>query len=650
VNRITLRQALRRTYLTVDARSLGLARVLIGAVLLVDLLRRVPLIDVLYTNVGLLPNHTMLWRPPLPRLISVFFAVSLPHEAIIVFAICFVSFFCFMIGWRTRAFHLLSFLLATSLHNRVTFVENWGSVALGACMVWTAFMPLGRRFSVDAVLASMRAHAGEGPDDLAPARVLAQVEPQPDEQPFVSLAVLGVLLQIAVIYGFNYVQKAGPTWREGSAVHYVLWQERIVTPLGLWARMNLPLAFTKTLTFATLVTEALAPVLVLTPFLSRWARGLAVLALSAFHIGLALLINLGIFSAAMLCFMPMLLDAAHWRLLARLVPTRGRRRLVFYDAGCGVCFHVVRVLARLDVHRRLGFIANQDRAALPEGVDPALLESTILVVDPARNRRWTRADAFAEILAALPFGRLGAWVLRVPGLRAIAGAAYDLFARNRTAISGWLGLAACGVPGAAAPPRPLPPPRTPLGAWLRGRLPLVRELGVVLVAVIFCADLTVVNAAMPAALRWGHRPQWMAYAVMYPRIFQSWSMFSPDAPYGDEMMVIDAITRDGRHVDPFNEVASRVATLPVEGQIPPRLGQSSFMCDYALKIPEAGSYFQALIEWVQRYPVRTGRARDQIVSFTAWKVEQASPAPGQTQPSFFRKQMFLQWPPQTGAR
>jgi predicted DCC family thiol-disulfide oxidoreductase YuxK len=666
VNLSALRQALTRTYLTIDPRSLGLCRIVLGVVLIIDLARRVPYVRAFYTNDGLLPNHTVLWRPPLPRLFSVFFPVSLMHEAVLVFIICFLCFFFLMIGWRTRLFHLLSFAMTTSLHNRVLFAENWGAVALGALMVWTAFLPLGRRFSVDAVLSSMRAHAGETPDDLGPARVGEQTAP--DNRPVVSLAVLGILLQLAAIYWFNFVHKSGATWKTGTAVHYVLWQERIVTVLGLWVRTHLPFAFTKALTHGTLLAESAAPFLILTPIFWRWTRPLAAVVLAGLHIGIALFVNLGIFSGAMVAFFPLLLDTSTWQAMNRLVPRRGRRRTVFYDAGCGVCFWTTRVIARLDVHRRLTWISNADRAALPEGVDPELLEKTILVIDydgdpdrvpkpprdgalqaePAgspreRGRRWTRAAAFAEIFGTLPFGRFWAWPLRVPGLGALANLAYDAFARNRTTISTWLGLAACGIPGAPAPVRSKPQP-IPLVTWLRGRLPLLREAGVAMVMLVFWSDLSIANAAMPEALRWRSRPAWFEPAVMYPHIFQGWSMFSPEAPLSDEMVVIDAVTRDGRHVDPLNELGSRVASLPVTGQIPPRLGHVSLICDYTLRIPEAGSYFQALIEWVLRYPQRTGRKGDEIVSFEAWKVEQTSPPPGGQQPTDFRRHLFLRWP------
>jgi predicted DCC family thiol-disulfide oxidoreductase YuxK len=638
VNRAAIVKELRRTYLELDPRTLALGRIFFALVLIGDLLRRIPILNEFYTNAGILPNHTVLWRPPVPRLFSFFFMVSLPEEAAIWFAICFFCFFCFLIGWRTRLFHVLSFVMTTSLHNRMLFAENWGGVAIGALMVWTLFLPMGRRFSVDAVLASMRARRGETPEDLA-----AGVPP-PDNTPARSLAVLCLLIQIAIIYWFNYVHKSGQTWKDGTAVYYVLHQERIITWLGLQIREHFPFWVTKLLTHGTLVVEKAVPFLVLTPIFWRWTRPLALVLLVGLHTSIAGMVNLGIFSAAMIAYDPFLLDRVHWEWFGRLVPRTRRARVVFYDVDCGVCFLIARVLARLDVQRRLRFVSNQDAAALPADVDRELLDKTILVIDPeAPARRWTRADACAEIFRALPFGGLWSWPLRLPGLNALAGAAYDLFARNRTRISTWLGLAACGVPGA---PRALPPakPVTPLRTWVRGRLPLVRELGIALVFVIMAAEVSVANPSVPRALRFEHRPDWMVSAVMYPHIFQGWSLFSPEAPLSDETVVVDAVTRDGRHVDPYNEVGSRVSSLPVNA-VPVRLGHDSFWCDYTLRIPDAPQYHQALLEWILRYPERTGRPEDTIVRFEAYVVWQDSPKPGEARvPTNIRPRRFLRWP------
>jgi predicted DCC family thiol-disulfide oxidoreductase YuxK len=610
----------------------------LAGVLVVNLLRRVPWLRDLYTNVGLLPNHTELWRPWQPRMFSVFFMASRKEEAAVLFALALFCYACLAIGWRTRLFHLLSFAMTTSLHERNLIAENGGTVALATLMVWTAFLPLGRRFSIDALLADLRARSEERPSDLTAGA------PPADARPAVSLAALGILLQLAAVYWFNFVHKSGTTWRAGTAIHYVLHQERIVTSLGLWARTHVPFAVTQGLTFATLGIEAAAPFLILSPVLWRQSRLLAIALLSALHVGIALLVNVGIFSAAMMAFYPLLIDGAVWDKAARFVPMRGRRRRVLYDAGCGVCFEVVRVLARLDVFRRLTWVPSDEPGALPAGVDPSMAERTILVVDPETGRSWTRAEAFAQIFAALPLGRLWAWVFLVPGLRAVAGVSYDAFARNRTVISTWLGLAACStspLPSAAGGWQPTGP--SLLGEWVQARVPRVREAAVAFTLVVLGADLSVSNSAIPAPLRWAHRPEWMAALIQYTHASEGWSMFSPEAPVYDMMIVVDAVTRDGRHVDPYNEVGSRVHALPVV-DIPPRLGHDSMFCDYTLHIPGAGAYHQALLEWIQRYPERTGNPNDALVSFEVIKLEHTPPAPGQTQATDVRRSTFLKWP------
>ena len=637
---------LRRTYFELDPRTLAFGRIFFALVLIGDLLRRIPWLREFYTNAGILPNHTVLWRPPVERLFSFFFMSSLPEESALWFLICFFCFFCFLIGWRTRLFHVLSFVMTTSLHNRMLFAENWGGVAIGALMVWTMFLPTGRRFSVDAVLASMRARRDETPEDLE-TRL-----PEPDNTRVRSLAVCALLVQIAIIYWFNFVHKSGQTWKDGSAVYYVLHQERIITWLGLQIREHIPYKVTELLSRGTLVVEAAAPFLILTPVFWRWTRPLAILLLFGLHTSIAAMVNLGIFSAAMIAYEPFLLDTVQWQLFGRLVPRKRRARVVYYDTDCGVCFLIARVLARLDVHRRLSFVSSRKAAALD--VDREVFDRTIVVVDPEEPARepgtgraarvWTRADACAEILRALPFGGLWSWPLRLPGLNALANVGYDWFSRNRTGMSTWLGLAACGVPGA---PRPnsmtTAPEPTPLGAWVRAKLPLVRELCVAVVVVIMGAEVSVANPSIPRAFRWEHRPQWMVAAVMYPHIFQGWSLFSPEAPLSDETVFVDAVTRDGRHVDPYNEAGSRVSSLPVD-RIPVRLGHDSFWCDYTLRIPDAPQYHQALLEWILRYHERTGRDQDAIVRFEAFVLWQDSPKPGETEPTNIRKRRFLRYP------
>src|SRR5262249_52869160 len=97
-------------YLTVDARSLGLGRIVLSLILLIDLLRRIPDLTLFYSNQGLIPNHMMLWRPPTQWMFSFFFVLSHPDEVAVGFAVCGLVYLLLMLGWHTRLMHFLALI------------------------------------------------------------------------------------------------------------------------------------------------------------------------------------------------------------------------------------------------------------------------------------------------------------------------------------------------------------------------------------------------------------------------------------------------------------------------------------------------------------------------------------------------------------
>ncbi len=79
-------------------------------------------------------------------------------------------------------------------------------------------------------------------------------------------------------------------------------------------------------------------------------------------------------------------------------------------------------------------------------------------------------------------------------------------------------------------------------------------------------------------------------------------------------------------------------------RFPSRLDNDSFFFNYSVRIPDQGVYHQAFLEWILRYPIRTGHPGDRIVRFDAYKIENDSPPPGETSPRNVRKQVFLSYP------
>src|SRR5258707_12277529 len=124
-------------------------------------------------------------------------------------------------------------------------------------------------------------------------------------------------------------------------------------------------------------------------------------------------------------------------------------------------------------------------------------------------------------------------------------------------------------PGGAAAHAVLAADRGPSPAriWLRRALAVVREVSVIVLLVCCTSQLLIENNAIPQRLKL-KQPKWITQIIWYPRLTQGWQMFSPDAPTGERLLYVDAVTFGGRHVDPLNEVASRGSSVPVT-QIPP---------------------------------------------------------------------------------
>ena len=88
------------------------------------------------------------------------------------------------------------------------------------------------------------------------------------------------------------------------------------------------------------------------------------------------------------------------------------------------------------------------------------------------------------------------------------------------------------------------------------------------------------------------QPRFMHVTAIYLQAFQGWSMYAPDPPPGDINIFVDALTRDGRHVDPFNAAAS--LGNPLTGaEIQPHLGQDVLFFAYVLRLPWTPNYWTA---------------------------------------------------------
>jgi len=287
------KQFIRDGFFSIDTRTLGFSRIAIALLLLFDLAKRAPELSIWFSEEGIIPNSMLAARPLRPYGYSFFFYLDSMTELRIAFALVALVYLCFLAGFLTRIMHVLAWVCLISIHIRTDVVANGGDYVLGDLVLWTAFLPMGATFSVDAW---RRERSGKPP--LA--------------SPHVSVAVFVTLFQLAIIYFFNAIHKGGETWRDGTAVYWLAQQERIVTFAGLWMRENLPLWFFQGLAYGTLVIEILLAFLVLSPWGRPWTRRAAILGIAVLHLGIATVSNVGLFSITMIVYSTLLISTEDW--------------------------------------------------------------------------------------------------------------------------------------------------------------------------------------------------------------------------------------------------------------------------------------------------------------------------------------------------
>ncbi len=259
---------------SIDARVVALFRIVFGALLLVDMLERVPDLFTFYSDHGLLPRALLLdgmvraWR------FSLFDAVGSPALVAVVFGLGCVAIAAMALGYRTRLATFVAWLFVLSLHERNLVVLDSGDTVLRLLCFWLIFADSGAIWSLDARLGR---RAARPLIPILPVRVMQ--------------------LQVAVIYLFAALLKNGATWQQGTAIFHAMQLGDWVRPLGRWL-LQYP-AVCELLTRSTLVVEAGFVVLAFSPILPTVMRGLAILSILGLHAGIFLTMRVGMFSIVM---------------------------------------------------------------------------------------------------------------------------------------------------------------------------------------------------------------------------------------------------------------------------------------------------------------------------------------------------------------
>lgn len=629
---------LRDTYGSADPRSLALFRVALAGLLFVDVARRWPDVEAHYSNLGWLTNHYALFRPMSSHLFSVYLAFSTPTEVKVMMSIHLFVILLLMVGFRTRLMQVLVAILTVSISSRNIMLENGGWVVLTELVIWSTFLPLGRRFSVDALLASMRARR-----EATPAALNDRTLPVRDTTPVVSLAVAALIFQWVVIYYFNVVHKSGPEWRNGTAVYYFFQQDRMVTGLGAWVRDFTPFVVYRVMTYSTLIIESLIALLLASPFRAPLTRMIAWGLCATLHLSIDAVVQLGPFSWAMVTMFWVLIPREAWDQLGPRLARRYPLRELCFDAASGFWVSFCRVVKRLDVLGNVKFVPvspplmNEEeeeddeererdgetvRATEPGAPVDALARAvgqTLVVVDPKDGSRHQGLGALLRLADAIPLGTLLVLPARIPGISELVERRLERRARQRGEADAYYEVET--LPGSSE--AFAPPPSQAALSFDRARF-FTREALVAVLVVCCGSQVLIENRAVPKWLKPTNRPEWMTAIVVYPRVFQGWSMFAPSPPADDGRMVVDGVTKDGRKLDPLTGQAPSFEVQPKEG-----FRMNQIWGDFHRRIGEQRfeGYLDGVKEMLKNYHQITGRKQDELRSFDVWFVNEHIPLP-----------------------
>ena len=528
-----------RAVLGIDPRSLALFRVLLGSLLIADLALRARDLPAFYTDAGTLTRahwgalaHRWHW--------SLHAAGGELWFQVALFALAGLAALALVVGWRTRAASVVSFVLLASLINRNPLVLQGGDVLLVVMAFWAMFLPLGMRLSFDAALdPALR-------DD--PNAPRAASEPY---APYLSVASAAIVLQTLYLYFFTALLKTGEPWRVSfDAARNALGLRHFATPLGQWLS-DFP-ALLRAATGYVLTVEFVAPALVLAalawPLSRGFARAFAVTRLTglallcSLHAGFLLLLHIGLFPLIDFLSLSILVPGLLWAWLAgrraigaggALAPdvsraTPGRELTLHYDVDCGFCLKMCTILREFLLAGDTRIEPAQDR---PEIFRIMERENSWVVTD-ARGTPHVHWHAMALLLrqrAALrPLGRLMA---RRPFIDA-GNALYRAVATNRGAMGTWTARL---LPWRRLRARP---------TWAGGA---IAGFFLVVVTAYNVHELPGVEARTPA---WVERPARIA------RIDQRWDMFAPFPLTYSLYPLVPGTLRSGETVDVYDLTSS----------------------------------------------------------------------------------------------
>jgi len=270
---------------------MALFRILLGTYLVLDAVHKLQFVPAFFSDHGVLPRSVV-------DLSNISYAFHLQLGMLsgsewfgYVFLTIVLIFGLFLIiGYRTKLVTVASWFLFSSMVVRMNAISNSGDTLLILLLFWGMFLPLGARFSIDALQKKYR---------------------ETKESNLLSAATIGLYVQFTLLYITTGIFKGQYlSWLEGTHLYYAFSQFEFLTPIGLTLFPYTELL--KFLTHFTLLLELFGPLLLFIPFYFLPFRMIGIALFTGLQLSIVLTMNVGLFTISSLAGILVFLPSQFW--------------------------------------------------------------------------------------------------------------------------------------------------------------------------------------------------------------------------------------------------------------------------------------------------------------------------------------------------
>ncbi|WP_079008230.1 HTTM domain-containing protein [Streptomyces sp. XY431] len=252
------------------------------------------------------------------------------------YALALVTAAVFMLGWHTRAVSVLFAIVVASFHARAVFMTDGGDNLILLMALYLPFTACGRRWSLDARRARIRASQGRAARS-AGSRGAGGLVGQVGYARRLLTTVLHncgmfvIAAQVCFLYGSAGLYKVqGGSWGSGTALHYVLNLDLFRPWPALSLLVDSRPMLVAVASYATVLLQVAFPFVLFGRY-----KYLVLTMLLGMHVGIAVLLGLPVFSGAMIIADAVFLPDRFWTALGHACrsilrrTTEGRVRALF---------------------------------------------------------------------------------------------------------------------------------------------------------------------------------------------------------------------------------------------------------------------------------------------------------------------------------